>query len=186
MKRPHGMQSVWVMLGAAAVILLAFALATSTVAQGPSEQVRSLALRWLLLNDDVGEEGVLEGELRNMGTQLEPVFLEALDKGPDSALLSELEQAAARRFEQNQELLKTGEGLGLSPEDLEAARSVTREQFIAQEKEDFILRYKSQAIAGLGITGTDKVGEVLQEIARDETSPLKSSAELALQKLLQR
>lgn len=180
MQRFQRLRIAWGVVGAAIILLV---LATVAVAQGPDEKVRSLASRWLLLNDDVGEEGILEKTLRENRIELQPLFLDALEKGPDDTLLSEVEKAADNRFEQNQKLLTANEGSGLSPEDLEIARNMTREQFIEQEKQSFILRYKSQAIAGLGIVGDEKAREVLKAIASDAQSPLRSSAEQALQKL---
>lgn len=183
MKIPYKNRSIRTSLGIMAILVLIWVSISSAIAQQLSDEAQSLAKTWLLKNCDVGEEGQIENKLKKWGTQLEPAFLEAVDKGPDSTLLSELQQVLSQRFEQRQKLLKTGEGLGLSKEDLGAAQNVTLEQFITQEREDFILRYKSQALLGLGIVGGEKAKEILHKIASDEKSPLKRSAEQAIKKL---
>ncbi len=124
----------------------------------------------------------MESELIRFRAELEPFFLAALTQGPDQRLVSEVDQTAGRRFDQRQELLKRRTS-GLSESDLELARKLTRNQFIAQEKEAFVTRYKSQAIAGLGVVGGDKTKAVLAGIAGDQKSPLRGSAQEALKRL---
>lgn len=166
-------------------ILLMSALATHGLAQGVPEEVRTIAVRWLFSNCGLGT--TLEDELRRAASPaLEAFFLEALDKGPDSAQIAELEKAAARRYAERLEALKRPDALGLSRQELEQAQKVTQEEFISQEKKDFVLRYQSQAAAGLGIIGGSKARSVLQGIARDEKSPLRGSAQQALAKMQQR
>jgi len=80
-------------------------------------------------------------------------------------------------------LLSNGADLGLSPHDIEAARDVTPEQYMSKEKDDFIIRYKSQAIVGLGLVGGKKAEEVSTQISPDEESPLQISAKQALKRM---
>jgi HEAT repeat protein len=82
--------------------------------------------------------------------------------------------------------LKRPSSLGLSPQDIEEARKVTRLDFIAQEKKDFDQRFRSQAVAGLGITGGAKAKAELQQLAKDEKSPLRTTAQQALAELRKR
>lgn len=170
-------------LAPAGAVVLSCGVVGSAMAQQLPPEALNLVRTWLVKNCEVGEARVLEQDLKKWGTRVEPAFLEAVKDGPDAKLLSEFEEAAAKRFDQRQELLKAGVGLGLSSEDLEAARRVTRDDFIAKEREDFVLRYKSQALAGLGIVGGAKAQGVLQGIARDSKSPLRGSAEQALKRL---
>ena len=170
------------LVGAAALI---FFLTSSVTPQPIPDEFRAIANAWLLDTCDVGQEGKLEKELRASRTQLEPIFLQAFEQGPDSALVKEVEQAASKRFDQREEMFKSGGTAGLSKEDLEAARSVGRDQFISQAKDDFVTSYKSRALSGLGVVDGPKALEVLQKTARDEKSPLKGSAEQALIKLQQ-
>lgn len=161
---------------------LMVASATVGLAQPLTEEVRALAVRWLLTDCGLGSS--LRDDLRKVvSPALESFFLEALHNGPHSGQMSEIEQAAARRYEQRQQALKRPQSLGLSPQDLEEARKVTREDFIAQERKDFDLRYRSQAVSGLAITGGTKAKAELQKISKDEKSPLRTSAQQALAEL---
>jgi len=66
-------------------------------------------------------------------------------------------------------LLSNERRVGLTDDQRKAAQAVTLAQYIAQEKGCFILRYKSQVVAGLGIVGK---------------SPLKTSAQEALKQMV--
>ena len=187
MKRLNRIPIVSILIGflGAAVLIISF---TSSVSPQPAnDQAQAAARSWLLNSCDVGEVGALENQLRAAAPQLEPLFIQAFQNGPDGALVAEVEQAAAKRFERRQEILgNSGVTVGLSKEDIEAARAVGRDQFVSQAKNDFVLRYKSQALLGLGVVDGAKALEILQQTARDPKSPLKATAEQALLKLQQR
>lgn len=185
MKQLNRIQIVSLLIGflGAAVLIVTF---TSSVSPQPAnDQAQAAARSWLLDNCDVDEVGALENQLRSAAPQLEPVFIQAFQNGPEAALVSEVELAAAKRFERRQEVLNSGVAVGLSKEDIDAAKSVGRDQFVTQAKNDFVLRYKSQALLGLGVVDGPKALEILQQTARDEKSPLKTTAEQALVKLRQ-
>ena len=185
MKRLNRIQVGSITIGLAGSVALIFFFTSSVTPQPVPDESRALANAWLLDTCDVSEEGKLEKELRASRTQLEPIFLQAFEQGPDSGLIREVEQAAAKRFDQREEMFKSGSTAGLSKEDLEAARSLGRDKFISQAKDDFVTSYKSRALSGLGVVDGPKALEVLQKTARDEKSPLKGSAEQALIKLQQ-
>jgi hypothetical protein len=158
-------------------------LAAGITGQNLPDEARNAATTWLLRDCDVDASTDLEAVLRKYNTQLEPLFLTALRDGPDARLLQALEVGAARRFLVRQEALKTGAGLGLSDKELAEARSLTREQYIEQQKQDFVLRYKSQAISGLGIVSGTNGKSALQAIANDAAAPLYGSAKIALRQI---
>jgi HEAT repeat protein len=171
-------RAAWLVMSAALIVVLG----TIGLAQPLNEEVRALAVRWLFTDCGLGSS--LRDDLRKVASPaLESFFLEALHNGPDSGQMTEIEQAAARRYDQRQQALKRPQSLGLTPQDLEEARKVTREDFVAQEKKDFDLRYRSQAVSGLGITGGTKAKAELQKISKDEKSPLRTSAQQALAEL---
>jgi len=163
--------------------LTALFLDCTAVAQQAVEPVHVLVATWLIKNCEVGEEKRLEIELKKGAEVARPLLLEAAAKGPDSKVLADFDRASGLRYQQRQTLLGKGEGLGLSKEDLEAARKITREGFVAREREDFDLRYRSQALLGLGIVGGDEAKSLLQRTARDKQSPLQSSAAEALRRM---
>ena len=158
--------------------LAATALLTAgaAVAQAPPD----LALRWLLNRCDTGEEGALRKEVRQYAAALEPVFIEAIEKGPPRKLVDRARRNAEKQFRENRELLRTGEGLGFDAASLELARRVTRKDFVSQAERDFAISYRSQGVAGLGITGGEPARQLLMKLVADQTSPLRSSARLAL------
>ena len=158
------------------------ACCAALLAQLPDE-ARKAAATWLVKNCDEGEKGVLEAILTKYKLQLEPVFLQALDQGPDAQQIAAEQVEAARQFQMRQEALKTGKGLGLSEADLKAARAVTSQQYLAQHQADFILRDRSQAVAGLGIVDGQQGKAALRALAQDKNSPLQSSAQAALRRL---
>jgi hypothetical protein len=152
-------------------------------AQVPDEAQKA-AVTWLATDCDVGENEALDTMLAKHKTPLEPVFLQALAQGPDTQKIAAAQAAAARQFQRRQEALKTGKGLGLSDADLKAARAVTSEQYMAHQKDDFILRYKSRAVAALGIVAGELGKAKLRALAaEDSQSPLRSTAQAALSRL---
>jgi hypothetical protein len=161
-------------------LIIMFGLPGSTQPpQQISERARAVGIAWLLSNCEVGEGTRLTSQLVLFKVELEPFFLQALQQGPDEKQLSDLQRTSEARYQQRQEVLKSGR-FPLKDEDLKAAQSVTREQYMAQEKEDFVLRYKSQAVAGLGIVGGPKARAALVPLSKDDKSPLKTSALEAL------
>ena len=113
-------------LGAGFYVMRAFA-------QLPPE-AQSTGDTWLMKACDVGETDQLSPVLKKFPTQFEQFFLNALNNGPAPQLLTQIEAAASKIFDLRREALKTGKGLGLSETDLQAARRITREQYIAHER----------------------------------------------------
>jgi hypothetical protein len=147
-----------------------------------SERARAIGVQWLLSNCEVGDGGRLKAQLQQVKAELEPFFLQALQQGPDEKQLSDLQRASEAQYQQRQEVLKSGR-LPLKDEDRRNAEATTREQYLAQEKEDFVNRYKSQAVAGLGIVGGPKARAELQLLSKDDKSPLRGSAVEALRSM---
>lgn len=156
--------------------------AQDAAAQLPTE-ARDFAIQWLLLTCGTDESPKVVTELTRWGTSLEPFFLAELERGPSSELVADVEKAAAKRYAVRQEVLESELEIGLTPEELELAAKVGQEEFVERAKRDFIARYRSQAVAALGYVGTKQAQEELSRLAEDESSPLQSSAQVALRKL---
>jgi hypothetical protein len=152
-------------------------------AQQLSAEAQELVATWLMMNCGLGAEPALEGRLRTMGQTLEPAFLEALMQGPSGSLLREAERSAAERFERRQALLQGDVDLGLNEEALDSARAVERDEFVSRQITDFVTRYKSQAVAGLGLVDGPRARSALEELAADDSSELQSVARQALEQL---
>jgi hypothetical protein len=164
-----------------ALAALAILPAALVFAQPPSADVRTVALQWLRGTCGVGEAA--EAKLVQTGAALVDHFLEGLEKGPAPQEVAEVERAAERQFAKRQEALRRGEGLGLSASDLEAARRVTRDEYVARARRDFDSRYRSQAISGLAIVDGPKAKATLQGLAKDVRSPLRPLAVEALARM---
>jgi len=163
-------------------LLLTF-ISVTTTARAQTEETNTLVETWLLKNCDAGEELKLQNEILGKGAHLEPAFLEAYNNGPDQKLVSEVESAAGSNYDKRAQMLESGETFGLSEEYLEIAKGITMEDFINQEKEDFILRYKSQALSGLVLVGDQNARELLQKISLEAESPLQVTAQQALKNM---
>lgn len=155
-------------------------------AQVIPQEALTFAQNWLLGNCDTGDGQAVARELTKWAPLLEPIFLHALEQGPDSKLLSEVERAAGERYKTRFQLIESGETFGLSEENLKRAGSISQQQFIENAKHDFVVRYKSQALIALGIIGTDRAKVELERLANDKESPLQSSAVQALNVLRKR
>ena len=135
---------------------------------------------WLLKSCDAGEEEQIKNEIVNQGISLEPTFLEAYNSGPDQELINEVEASAAKSYDRREAMLEQGDTFGLPEKDLEALKSISREDYIAMEKEAFVMRYKSQALSGLGLVGEQQSYELLKGISEDPDSPMQTTAQQAL------
>ena len=125
----------------------------------------------------------LDERLQAAGTALVPAFADAFAKGPDEELLKLADQKAAKRFQRRQQVLKSNLIKVLSESDLKKARAGDEKTFIARQRSNLVNRYKSQALAGLGIVGGDRARLILQKIADDPTSPFASTSRISLEHL---
>jgi hypothetical protein len=157
--------------------------AGAAVGQDFPAEARITATRWLMKDCQTGEQSRLSDVLAKYKTQLEPLFLTVLNSGPDSQTLADADSAASKRFEARQALLKSGNGTGLNPADLQAARQITRNQYLATERDDFVVGYKSKAAAALGVVAGEKGKAALRAILQDGNSPLYGTAQEALRRL---
>lgn len=165
------------LLAGLAILPAAFAGAQSP----PPTDVRALAVQWLRGHCGVGE--ATEARLAEVGAPLVAPFAEALRNGPPAPDLAEIVKAATRRYEGREAALRSGDDLGLSAEALEAARRVTREEYVARERGNFDSRYRSQAISGLAIVGGPEAKAILGRLAKDKGSPLSVLAAQALSRM---
>jgi len=148
-----------------------------------SEEARAAANRWLLKNCDVGEQHQLEATLTQFKTELEPYFVYVYRHGPDRQLLAEVTRAAQEDFQDEQQILQTATGLGVNALETGKVRQITLGQYITVERNNFVLRYKSRALAGLGVVGGPQSRTLLEAETRDDKSPLRFTALGAAQRL---
>jgi hypothetical protein len=164
--------------------LSAAAFATALWAQGLSASDRALVRTWLLSDCGLGTDLKLEQQLTSRGAILEAPFLEALEKGPPADELAPVERLASERFDKRQQAANDpNRRIEMKAADREAYDRITRESFVGAEKASFILRWRSQAVAGLALIGGDKARQALRAVEQDPSSPLRDNATAALKRL---
>jgi hypothetical protein len=162
------------------VLALSFGLAATSGAQ--QQQGPDLLSLWLAHDCEVGEQGVLEAQIAQAGTQLVPGLIEAAQNGLDSSMVSQIQLKAGQEFDGLAAFLAGGGGadVGLSTGDIQDLESLSRDDFIAEEVKNATLSYQSHALVGLGIVGGPTALQVLQSFANDTGSPLQPIAQQAL------
>jgi hypothetical protein len=162
-----------------AILLGSLLCAAPSSAQLPPEAFAA-GETWLRKDCAVREQDQITPILLRYKAQFEQFFLNALSSGPPHELIGHVEAAASRVFDLRQEILKTGKGLGLSTDNLQYVRNITREQYIAGERSSFISHYRYEAVTGLSIVAGPRGKAALGDLAADPRSPLQRVAQEAL------
>ena len=139
-----------------------------------------LAQLWLRSRCGLGENRKLEAALSKLKTKAEPIFLAAYESGPPADRLKKADAAARVRFAARKVELEKGENLGLSKEDLAAARAETKKNFVGRARTNVVSAHRSQALLGLGIVGGANSKILLKNISEDANSPFRWTAKRAL------
>ena len=113
--------------------------------------------------------------------QVEPLLIQAYEKGPSKAELEAFEAACLHRFEMIQQAIKSGRNYGLSEADLALVRGRTWEDFYQNEKKIYVMNRRSQALLALGRTGGTAAKKLLEKEAKNTASPLQKTAKAALE-----
>ena len=163
-----------------AAVVCGFTLVTPAPARAQAADVDATVRRWLLNTCGVGEADAPVQELRRHGSVAVPFLLRAFEQGPDAQALAQLIQVADQRFDRRQELLARGTGLGLTTAQLALARQVTRADYRAQVRADFVHQYRSEAVRALAVVGGADAIELLERVASDADSPFRAAAQAAL------
>jgi len=138
---------------------------------------------WLRSNCDAGENNSLPERIKALATEIEPMFINAFREGPSTEEISKVQNISNKQYETMQNAIKSGEDFGLKKEEVDIARSQSLPAFLENEKNNFLLAYRSQALMGLSITGGDAGKNILRQVSSDEKAPLNSTAKYALKKM---
>ena len=138
---------------------------------------------WLRNNCDVGENNSLHERIKALALEVEPMFIMAFREGPSSEDISKVQNLSRKQYETIQNGIKSGENFGLKKEDVDIARSQSLPAFLENEKNNFLLAFRSQALMGLSITAGEAGKNILQQVASDEKSPLTPTAKYAIKKM---
>lgn len=148
-------------------------------------EVQVLVQAWLNKNCGAAEHQRIETQLRAIGSVLEPVFWEAFRVGPTAQELQEVDGAAAKRFTERQSWLRQFGDVQMGKEETARQLTISDQQYVDREVAQYIERYKTAALAALGLVGTKRSEAALSRIADDNTNFAQISAQEALKSIRQ-
>lgn len=171
---------------AAVALLGVSALATAQPRVALSPAAALVYQRWLASTCVEGEEAARAAELRRHASELAPAFERAIAAGPPPEEIARVRVAAAARYAERAKFdLGTVRITGLDAADLERFKGVTAQQYVDGEVRRYVLGYRSNAVAGLGVVGGARAQALLSRIAADRRDPLAPAAREALKSLPQ-
>jgi hypothetical protein len=140
--------------------------------------------RWLR-GSCLGEEAPARtDELRRYGTAVAPALRRALQQGPPAGDIAAVREAAMRRYAERAKFDWSGiEVTGVPREALARIARESPEAFVADQVRRFVNGWKSNAIAGLAIAGTEQDRALLRRMAARTADPLAPAARAALQSM---
>lgn len=145
---------------------------------------QSVVSTWLNQDCGVAELRGLQDRLRQIGLILEPVFWEAYRLGPTELERRAILEQARQGYQDRQiHLREFGERL-FSKDEVAELLGITQDQYVQRQVGDYVNRYKTAALAGLGEVATQT--SELQPIAEDEKDPAQVAAMEAIRFIRQR
>lgn len=166
---------------------------TGALAQSPLDRqelmqlpadAQSLVTTWLNQDCGIDELRALRDRLQQLDLRLEPVFWEAYRLGPTEEERKLFLDQTRQRYQDRQAHLKTfGERL-FGKEGAIELQNTPEEQYTQRRVDDYVSRYRTAALAGLGVVGT-KTSD-LQPIAEDGGNPAQGAAQEAMKSVEQR
>jgi hypothetical protein len=161
-----------------------FAPAQSTQARPAfaslSKDAQMLVLSWLNRDCGADDKLVLEDRLKAIDAKLEPVFWEAYRLGPSASSL-ELDRAhIQKRYKERQAWLAEQGRQLFGKQETERLMTVSLEQYTQKETANIVVGYKTTAILGLGLVGTQGSLIELEHITKDPDNPAAIAAQQAI------
>lgn len=173
----------------AMVTVALFAFASFALGQIPdarpafaslAKDAQMLVLSWLNRDCGADDKLVLEDRLKAIGAKLEPVFWEAYRLGPTASSL-ELDRAnIQKRYKERQAWLAQDGRQLFGAQETERLMKVSVEQYTRKETANIVVGYKTTAILGLGLVGTQGSLIELERIAKDPDMPAAIAARQAI------
>jgi hypothetical protein len=173
---------------ALAVALLALVLASAAHAQPRDATIppdaAAVVDRWLR-GSCLGEDAPARAqEMRQLGAAVAPALRAALQQGPPAGDIAAVREAAAKRYAERPRFdWSSVEVTGVNRDAIARMARQPREAFVADEVRRYVNGWKSNAIAGLAIVGSEQDRAVLRRIAERSGDPLAPAARAALQSL---
>ena len=144
----------------------------------PEAQV--LVQTWLNKNCGAAEQRGFEHQLLEVGSVVEPAFWEAFRLGPTEQEVKTLSAVVAKRYAERQSWLRQFGDAQMGKEETARQLAISERQYADREITQYTERYKTAALAGLGLIGTQQFEAELKRIADDGTHPAQTSAQEAL------
>jgi transposase InsO family protein len=140
--------------------------------------------RWLH-GSCLGEEAPARtDELRRYGAAIAPALRRALQQGPPATAIAAVREAAARQHAERANFDWSGiEVTGVTRDALARMAREPVSAFVDDQVRRFVNGWKSNAIAGLAIAGTEQDRALLRRIAARTADPLAPAARAALQSM---
>ena len=114
---------------------------------------------------------------------LEPMFIRTFDAGPDGILIRSFDAGSSTRYSQMQAYIKSPDNI-LPPAETQVYKNQSLEAYMKFERDNYILAYKANALAGLGILKKQRGLELLKRLSNDAGSVYQPYAKLALERPL--
>ena len=146
-------------------------------------ETRNLVRRFLNNNCDAGEDGKDLAAVLALGPAVEAVFWEAHQLGPWPQDVEALRGAAAKAYESCRAWLRQSGAQALGKDEADRQLAVARDQYVDREVKQYEQRFKTAALAGLGLVGTAESTQRLRRIAEDANDPAQLAAKEALTKM---
>jgi len=138
-----------------------------------------VAREWLLGDCITESPRALEERMQQLGPQLRPIFVHAMEAGPPPSLLLSYREKAVIRYRESQTFLSEGADLGLPPAVRRRIEEDTFDEFWDRARTDLSETYRARAVLGLGVIGGPGVPELLEGLTQSE-GPLSLPARYAL------
>jgi hypothetical protein len=158
-----------VLIRMAAASMLMMSLAITADAQQPSIDV--IVSSWLYQLDRDADSALLPQQLADAGDSATPALITAAQAGPDQSMLQLMAARRGAIFDEIRAKLAAGDNLGLSPEQVLALQSMSKQQTISNDISNYVYNYKERALYGLAVVGTDASLNALRQFAADSSDP---------------
>jgi hypothetical protein len=171
-----------------AVAVLAFALLCAAPQAQPREpaapEVVALFQRWMASSCIEGEERALVTAMRGHAPELATMFARAIASGPPREDVERARAAAAERYDERAKFPLDAYPIeGVSRDALASFRRVPQQQYVDDQVRRYVLGYRANAVAGLGVVGGAQARALLTRIARSRADPLAAAAREALKNM---
>ncbi|HMS85545.1 MAG TPA: hypothetical protein PKD12_18035 [Nitrospira sp.] len=149
-------------------------------------EAQKLVLTWLNTNCGAAEQMAFERKITTFGSVLELAFWEAFRLGPTEQEMNTVSAAVARRYDERQTWLRQLGDLQMGKAETARQLAISGKQYAERELLQYVERYKSAALAGLGLVGTQHIATELTRIADDDKNPAQTSAKEAIKGIRQK